>query len=97
MPGNNTYSSEVAHLLRQISVEYEAAQQGLSGLAQGVSQHRFITQRMERMHELHTQIHALVGEEAMSLIASHLDQIEQGATDDALPEKKPIKTRRPET
>jgi hypothetical protein len=97
MPGNNTYSSEVAHLLRQISVEYEAAQQGLSGLAQGVSQHRFITQRMERMYELHTQIHALVGEEAMRLIATHLDQTEQRATDDALPEKKPIKICIPET
>ncbi|GHO91231.1 hypothetical protein KSF_012790 [Reticulibacter mediterranei] len=97
MSSDNKYGSEVAHLLWQISVEYEAAQQGLSGLTQGISQHRFITQRMERMHELHIQVHDLVGEEAMSLIAAHLDQIEQNAANSAPTERETAITRIPET
>ena len=64
----------------KISEEYEAAQQGLSGLAQGSSRHRVITRRMERMYEFHCQFQALVGDEAMALIATHLDQTKQSAT-----------------
>jgi hypothetical protein len=81
MSGSDEHRSEVARLLQQISAEYGAAQLGLSGLAHGVSQHRFITQRMERMYELHVQLHALVGEKAVALIATHLDQAKQGTTD----------------
>ena len=85
MPGLSTQGSEVAWLLAQISSEYEAAQQGLSGLAQGTSQHQFITRRIERIGELHSQLHNLLGNEAMRLIAIQLDHaseteqtIEQG-------------------
>jgi hypothetical protein len=66
--------SEVACLLTQITREYEAAHQGLSGLAQGSSQHRFITQRMERIGELHIQLYSLLGDEAMKQIAVQLDR-----------------------
>lgn len=76
MPGTNEHGSEIARLLLRISAEYEAARQGLQGLAQGCSQHRFITRRMERMYELHSQLQALVGDEATALIANHLDQAE---------------------
>jgi hypothetical protein len=65
--------SEVARLLAQISSEYEAARQGLSGLAQGIGQHRFITKRMEQIAELHSQLRNLVGDEAMRLINHELD------------------------
>jgi hypothetical protein len=65
--------SEVAHLLAEISSEYESARLGLSGLAQGTCQHRFITRRMEQIGELHTRLRGLVGDEAMVLIAHHLD------------------------
>jgi hypothetical protein len=78
MPGIHEQQSEVARLLAQINSEYEAAQQGLSGLAQGISQHQFITRRMERIGELHTQLHSLVGEEAMALIAVQLDHATPG-------------------
>lgn len=74
MPSPNEQKSEVARLLAQISSEYEAAQQGLSGLAQGTSQHRFITKRMEHIAELHLQLRHLVGDEAMALINLMLDQ-----------------------
>ena len=67
------HQSEVARLLAQISEEYEAAQQGLSGLAQGISQHRFITNRMERMGELHSQLYTLLGNEATALLIAQLD------------------------
>ncbi|HEY1348806.1 MAG TPA: hypothetical protein VGF67_04180 [Ktedonobacteraceae bacterium] len=74
MSGTNEHGSEVAHLLLRISAEYEAARQGLQGLARGSCQHRFITRRMERMSELHTQLQALVGDEAIALISACLDQ-----------------------
>ena len=43
-----TNKSEVARLMQRIDEEYEAAERGLSGLAQ-VAQHEFITARMERI------------------------------------------------
>jgi hypothetical protein len=78
MPDPQEQRSEVARLLAQISREYEAAQLGLSGLAQGISQHRFITIRMERIEELHTQLRSLVGDEAMALITARLDYTTEG-------------------
>ena len=78
MPGIPEQRSEVAHLLAQIRSEYEAAHQGLSGLAQGSSQHQFITKRMERIGELHTQLQELLGDGAMALIAAQLDQVTLG-------------------
>jgi hypothetical protein len=67
--------SEVARLLAQISVEYEAAQRGLTGLASGTCNHQFITARMERISDLHTSLQALVGESATALLAEHLQAI----------------------
>ena len=54
--------SEVARLLRQIELEYEAAQRALTGLASGASRHKFITAKMERMGECHAELKQLVGE-----------------------------------
>jgi hypothetical protein len=78
MPGLSQQHSEVACLLTQIRSEYEAAQQGLSGLAQGVSQHRFINRRTERIAELHSQLHSLLGDDAMVLVAAHIDLASEG-------------------
>ena len=65
--------SDVARLLSQITAEYEAAQRGLSGLAYGVSQHAFITARMENMGQLHTQLQTIVGDAAIGMIADQLN------------------------
>lgn len=46
--------SEITHLLRQVTAEYEAAQRGLTGLSYGVSQRDSITDRMEQMDKPHT-------------------------------------------
>ncbi len=73
MMPQHTANSDVARLLNQITAEYAAGRQGLSGLAQGVSQHRYITTKMERMEELHQQLHALVGDEAIVLVTRQLD------------------------
>ena len=67
--------SEVAKILSQISAEYEAAQRGLTGLAYGMSQHEFITARMENMGQLHTELQSIVGDAAIALIADALNKV----------------------
>jgi hypothetical protein len=59
--------SEVARLLNQIRVEYDAALQGLSGVAE-VARHSFINASMENMGKLNAQLQEIIGtEEAMIL------------------------------
>ena len=55
-------SSEVAQLRERMHLEYEAAQRGLSGTAQGTAQHAFITRRLENMADHHSVLKQLVGE-----------------------------------
>jgi L-cysteine desulfidase len=73
MPEAHKQRSEVTRLLSQISAEYEAAQRGLSGLSYGTSQHAFITARMENMGQLHQELHTLVGDVAIAMIANQLN------------------------
>jgi len=69
MQGNQ---SEVARLLQQITLEYEAATHGLTGLAQGTSQHAFITAKMENMSCLREELATHVGETtATRLMCEH--------------------------
>jgi hypothetical protein len=75
MSGTEEHGSEVARLLLQISAEFEAAQRGLTGLAYGISQHEFITARMENMGQLHTELQSIVGDSAIVLIAEALNDI----------------------
>jgi hypothetical protein len=75
MLGTQEHRSEVAKLLSQITAEYEAAQRGLTGLAHGISQHEFITARMEHMGQLHGQLQSLVGDTAIAMIAEQLNNI----------------------
>jgi len=67
--------SEVARLLKQIRDEYESAQQGLSGLASGTSQHVFITCKMEHMGKLQEELQDLIGDEATALIVQQLEAL----------------------
>lgn len=69
------HDSEVARLLALFRAEYEAAQWGLSGLAFGTSQHKFITTKMENMWKVHEELHNLVGETAMEMIAEDLKKV----------------------
>jgi hypothetical protein len=61
--------SEVARLLQQFDDEYQAAYNGLSGLAYGTARHDFISKKIEGMEKAREQLEGLVGEEeAMKLI-----------------------------
>jgi hypothetical protein len=64
--------SEVARVLQQITDEYTSAKLGLTGYAQ-VSEHEFITKRMENIGQLHTELQTLVGDDAMAMIADTLN------------------------
>ncbi|GCF10539.1 hypothetical protein [Dictyobacter arantiisoli] len=74
------HPSDVVRLLELISTEYDAARRGLSGTAMGVSQHQFITAKMERMELLHQELRTHVGEQAMALIAQTLDSTQNEAS-----------------
>jgi hypothetical protein len=68
-------ASEVARLLEQIDQQYEAAQRGMSGLAQGAARHAFITARMERMGQMHQELGHLIGaDQAIQLVVETLDE-----------------------
>lgn len=70
--------SEMAKLLRQFDEEFEAAQQGLLGLAQGTPQHEFITKRMEGMEAAREGIEKIVGpDEATRLIVNQMNKEKQ--------------------
>lgn len=73
MSNINAQHSEVARLLNQIKEEYEAAMQGISGLAQGISRHSFITTRMENMGKLQSQLDELIGDNAIALVVNCLE------------------------
>jgi len=75
--------SEVSRILAQIAQEYEAGNSGLSGLAQGTARHSFITARMESMARLQHELEKLVGNAAIGMIATRLDQVpdQQSLTD----------------
>jgi hypothetical protein len=73
-------TSEVARILAQIAQEYEAGKSGLQGLAQGVSRHSFITARMENMAKLHKELETLVGEQAIGLVATKLEELGKANT-----------------
>ena len=67
--------SEVARLMQQIELEYEAAQRGLYGFAAGTAKHEFITARMENIGHCHEKLKTLVGEEqAVVALAQALEQ-----------------------
>jgi len=67
--------SEVARLREQIRLEYEAAQRGLYGTAQGTTRHAFITQRLDNIAACHITLKQLVGEhEAIKVLVEIFDQ-----------------------
>jgi hypothetical protein len=77
------HKSEVAQLQQQISLEYEAAQRGLTGLAAGSATHTFITARMERIGLYHEQLVNHLGEARATQLV--LELAEQHLAEDTLP------------
>ena len=71
----NEQKSEVARLLQQISLEYEATTRGLTGLSAGSAKHSFITARLEQIGVYHEQLASMVGEiQATQLIIELAEQ-----------------------
>jgi hypothetical protein len=66
--------SEVAQLLNQIEMEYIAAQRGLTGFAES-AMHAAITARLENMGRLHENLRAIVGDDAIRLMAERLETL----------------------
>jgi hypothetical protein len=78
----NEHKSEVAQLLQRISLEYEAATRGLTGLSAGSAKHSFITARLEQIGAYHEQLTSLVGEvQATQLV---IELAEQGPEESTL-------------
>jgi hypothetical protein len=75
MLGAHEQRSEVVRLLAQITEEYKAAQNGLTGVASGTARHDFIAARMENMGQLHSQLQTIVGDAAIAMIAAELQNI----------------------
>lgn len=76
---DSTNNSEVARIMRQITLEYEAAQRGLTGLAYGTAQHAFITAKMESMVTMQESLSEIVGsKEAIKLVVRALNDAEIG-------------------
>jgi hypothetical protein len=66
-------NSEVAQIRQQIQSEYEAAKQGLSGLATGTARHDFIQAKTEAIGNYHDQLAELVGpEQAIAIIVDSI-------------------------
>lgn len=77
----NKQKSEVAQLLQQISLEYEAATRGLTGLSAGSAKHSFITARLEQIGAYHEQLVNLVGEvQATHLVVELVSQQQEDST-----------------
>ncbi len=61
--------SEIVRLRRQIEEAYEAGMQGLTGLASGTSNHRFIQAKLEHVEACHSRLVELVGvQEAIQIV-----------------------------
>jgi hypothetical protein len=71
----NEQKSEVAQLLHRISLEYEAATRGLTGLSAGSAMHTFITARLERIGAYHEQLASLVGETRATQLVIELEEL----------------------
>lgn len=67
--------SDVARLMAEITAHYESAQWALSGHTVGVSQHAFITRRMEHIGILHEELEKhLTPEEAAKAMIEAMEK-----------------------
>jgi hypothetical protein len=73
--------SEIARVRQQIAAEYLSAQLGLSGLAEGITRHCFITVKMERMGASFETLAQMMGkEQAIQIVAQTLQEVPERAT-----------------
>ncbi len=70
--------SEVARLLKEIELAYQAAENGLAGLAAGIAKHEFITAKMENLDQYRESLAQLVGaDQAMEMLVQVIENVQQ--------------------
>lgn len=74
MPESSKNKSEVARILEQISLEYEAAHRIMYDFAAGASKHQYISARMENMGHLHRKLREIVGDSAIEMVAETINK-----------------------
>lgn len=74
MPESRENKSEVARILEQISLEYEAAHRIMHDFAAGAGKHEFIAARMAKMGNLHSELQKLVGDSAIEMVAETIEK-----------------------
>jgi hypothetical protein len=74
MPESSQNKSEVARILEQISLEYEAAQRIMYDFAAGAAKHQYISARMENMGNLHSKLREIVGDSAIEMVAETINK-----------------------
>ena len=74
MPESGKNKSEVARILEQISLEYEAAHRMMHDFAAGAGKHEFIAARMANMGHLHSELKRIVGDSAIEMVAETIEK-----------------------
>ena len=68
--------SEVARLLKEIELTYEAARNGVKGISSGSTKHAFIAMKMDHLDEQRKSLAQIVGEDqAMDLLVKTLENV----------------------
>jgi hypothetical protein len=76
--GDEMSGSEVARLLKEIELTYQAAENGLSGLAAGTARHEFIKAKMENLDQYRESLTQFVGaDQAMELLVQVIENVQQ--------------------
>ena len=72
--------SEVAQLRDRMEQELQAMRQGLSGLAAGVSMHRFIEAKMHLLGQIEDQLATHIGKEQARHLSckAYIDAMKEG-------------------
>jgi hypothetical protein len=70
--------SEVTRLLKEIELTYQAAENGLAGLAAGTARHEFITAKMESLDRYRESLAQFVGAgQAMEMLVQVIENVQQ--------------------
>jgi hypothetical protein len=68
--------SEVARLLKEIELTYQAAKNGLEGLAAGTARHEFITAKMASLDKYREALTEFVGaDQAMEMLVQVIENV----------------------
>jgi hypothetical protein len=68
--------SEVARLLKEIELTYQAAKNALEGLAAGTAKHEFITAKMASLDQYRESLAQIVGaDQAMEMLVQVIENV----------------------